>query len=137
MSTTLPEVTHEDIPNFWHGDTSEFTTDYLDGKLGEVVDKIASRWGALVARRLAEGKLTDRLYRGTVVRIASRVFGNPEGFKSEAEGGYNYELNAAVASGTIWFTDDDITDLTGENPKDKGNRMGTITVSRHRPRGNW
>ena len=137
MATTLPEVTHEDIPKFWYGDTSEFTPDYLNGKLGEVVDKIASRWGSVVARRLASGALTDRLYRGTVVRVASRVFSNPEGYKSEAEGGYNYELNAAVASGTIWFTDDDIADLTGEDPKSKGTMMGTITVSRHRPRGAW
>lgn len=137
MSTTLPEVTPDDIPKFWHGDTSEFTEEYLGGKLGEVVDKIASRWGALVARRLASGALTERLYKSTVVRVASRVFSNPEGFRSEAEGGYNYELNAAVASGTIWFTDEDITDLTGEDPKSKGTVMGTITVSRHRPRGNW
>lgn len=137
MSTTLPEVTHTDIPKFWHGDTSEFTTEYLDGKLGEVVDKITNRWGSLVRSRLDSGRLTDRLYRATVIRVASRVWSNPDGFKSETEGGYNYELSAAVASGTIWFTDEDVTDLTGEDPKTKGERVGTITVTRHRPAGRW
>ncbi|WP_114589421.1 hypothetical protein [Microbacterium arborescens] len=139
MSTTLPEVTHDEISKYWHGDVDDLSPDYLDGKLGEVVDIIASRYGAQVLERLRSGKLTDRLYRATVVRVAARVWANLDGFRKENEGTYGYEINPAVGSGTIWFTDGDIEDLTGRNPKAKGaeGRIGTITVGRHRPAGRF
>ena len=46
-----------------------------------------------------------------------------------------FMLNAAVASGTLWFTDDDVEDLTGVNPneKKKSGPIGTATIGRHRP----
>lgn len=136
MSTTLPEVGHAEIPKFWPGDTEGLTAEYLDGKLGEVVDSINVRWGSVVADRLRSGKLPERLFKAVVVRVASRVFSNTDGYKSETEGGYSYEVNAAVASGTIWFTDDDIADLTGKKPKGQNEgTVGTITVGRHRPAG--
>lgn len=132
MATTLPEVTHADVPKFYAGDIDDLTTDFVDGKLGEVVDQITDRWGTLVKKRLASGRLTDRLYRATVVRIAGRVFANTDGFKKETGGQYGYEVNAAVASGTIWFTDDDIRDLTGTHPK-QSNVIGTAKIGRHEP----
>lgn len=136
---SLPDVKAEKIPNYYSGDTDEFTDEFLQGKLDEVVDKIADRYGTAVAARLASGRLTERLYEATVVRIASRVFENPEGFKKENEGGYGYEVNAAVGSGTLWFTDDDVLDLTGvhPDPKKRPAAIGTISVGLHRPGRAW
>lgn len=132
MSNDLPEVGRAEIPNFYAEDVDDFTPEYLDNKLGEVVDKIRSRWGSLVAQRLATGALTERLYKGTVVRVAGRVFSNTEGYRRENAGQAGYELNPAVASGTIWFTDDDVEDLTGIRPK-QSNVFGTATIGRHHP----
>ncbi|ALJ22046.1 hypothetical protein [Microbacterium sp. No. 7] len=129
----LPDVPVEMIPHYYYGDLEDFTNEYLEGKLGEVVDKITTRFGSLVKARLDNGSLPDRLYEATVVRIAARVFANPEGYRKENEGGYGYELNPAVASGTIWFTDEDIHDLTGIDPKGGGGIVGTATIGRHRP----
>lgn len=137
---SLPDVGVDDIPKHYSGDLEDFTPDFLAGKLGEAVDMIHSRYGNIVERRLESGELTTRLYTGIVVRIASRVFANPEGFRKENEGGYGYEINAAVGSGTLWFTDDDILDLTGTHPKaDKrpGFKIGTASIGLHRPGGRW
>lgn len=133
MATNLPEVTATDVPAHYHGDVEDFSADFLNGKLGEVVDQIHSRWGTLVAARLESGRLTERLFKSVVVRVASRVFSNPEGFRKENGGQYGYELNPAVASGTLWFTDDDQYDLTGIHPK-RSPVLGTATIGRHVPR---
>lgn len=127
---TLPEVTHTEIPKYSRVDVSDFGTEYLDGKLGEVVDQINSRWGSVVAARLANGTLTPRLYNAVVVRIAARVFGNEDGFKSENEGQYGYELQPLAASGYLWFSDIDERDLTGRVASKKAGRAGTATISR-------
>ncbi|KJL39912.1 hypothetical protein [Microbacterium trichothecenolyticum] len=132
MATTLPEVSADEIPKYWAGDIDDFDVAYLQGKLGEVVDMIADRYGSLVAARLASGRLTERLYTATVIRIAARVWSNVDGFRRENAGQYGYEVNAAVASGTIWFTDDDVRDLTGVHPK-QSNVIGTATIGRHEP----
>jgi hypothetical protein len=133
MSTTLPDVTNDDVPNHWDGDLEDFTPEYINGKLREVVGIIRSRYGAAVRRRLANGDIDDFLFKAIVVRVASRVWANTDGFKRENAGQYGYEVNAAVASGTIWFTDDDEFDLTGVHPK-KSNVIGTATIGRHHPR---
>ncbi|MGO2188186.1 MAG: hypothetical protein ACTH4Y_08055 [Microbacterium gubbeenense] len=112
----LPDVPLKAIDKHYEGDPSDFTDDYLQGRLDSVVDKIENRWGSIVEARLSSGKLKERTYEEIVVRVAARVFRNPEGFKSEKEGQYDYEVSAAVASGTIWFTTDDERDLTGIDP---------------------
>lgn len=132
MTTTLPDVGPEEIPKYWDGEIDEFDNAYLVGKLGEVVDIIADRYGSLVSRRLESGRLTVRLYNATVIRIAARVWSNTDGFKRENAGQVGYEVNAAVASGTIWFTDDDVRDLTGVHPK-QSTVFGTATIGRHEP----
>lgn len=113
----LPDVDVATIPDHYEGDTSYLTDKYLQGRLNEVVDKIETRWGTTVQKRLSSGKLKQRTYEAVVVRVAARVFRNPEGFESEKEGQYDYKLRATVASGTLWFTDDDVTDLTGILPR--------------------
>ena len=127
----LPDISVETLPKHYEGDLSDFTNEFVQGRLDEVVDKIESRFGPIVEARLASQQLKARLYEAIVCRVATRVYRNPEGYRSETEGGYQYNLSAAVASGTLWFTDDDIADLTGSNPK--GTPMvGTVTVGQHR-----
>ena len=128
--TTLPDVDIDEIPKYSNVDTSEFGEDYLEGKLGEVVDAIKVRWGSVVAARLASGKLPLRLYNAVVVRVAARVFGNEDGFKKENEGQYGYELNQLAASGYVWFSDIDERDLTGRVTPKKPGRAGTATLRR-------
>lgn len=129
----LPDVPVTDIAKHYNGDIGDFTQPFLEGKLGEVVDQINVRWGSLVRSRLDSGALPQRLYNAVVIRVAARVLSNPEGFRKENEGGYGYEINPAVGSGTLWFTDVDIEDLTGSNPKRPIGRVGTATIGRHRP----
>lgn len=129
----LPDVDRTVLSKHYEGDLSSLTNEYVQGRLDEVVDKIETRWGALVQARLDTGKLKLRLYEAIVCRLATRVYRNPEGYKSETEGTYQYDLSAAVASGTLWFTDDDTYDLTGIDPKGTGNAVGTIGIGRYRP----
>lgn len=132
---TLPDVSKSKIGDHYSGDTSEFTDEFLQGKLDEVVDQINVRWGSIVATRLASGALPKRLYEAVVVRVAGRVFSNEDGFKKENEGQYGYENNPLVASGYLWFTDIDERDLTGAVAPKKGSGMiGTATIGRHSPR---
>ncbi|MGF3056150.1 hypothetical protein [Microbacterium sp. YY-01] len=126
----LPDVPTDAIPKYSTADTSDYSDEYLEGKLGEVVDQIASRWGSIVAARLASGQLSERLYQAVVVRVASREFRNTDGYQRENEGQYGYEVSALVASGYLWFTDIDEKDLTGAVAPKKGGRVGTITMSR-------
>lgn len=132
MATTLPDVKSDSIPKYWAGDMADFELTYLEGKLGEVVDIVADRYGTLVKKRLDDGRLTVRMYEAIIVRVAARVWSNVDGFKKENAGQYGYEVNAAVASGTIWFTDDDKRDLTGIDPKVSA-VLGTAKIARHWP----
>lgn len=129
---TLPDVNIAAIPNHYAGDTSEFGDEFLQGKLDEVVDQINVRWGSIVESRLASGALPPRLYRAVVVRAASRVWDNTEGYKEEHEGQYGFKRDAMVASGYLWFTDIDEKDLTGRvAPKPPSGPIGTVTIGRH------
>lgn len=129
---TLPDVNVGEIPKHYSGDTSEFDEAFLQGKLNEVVDQINVRWGTLVESRLASGALPTRLYNAVVVRAASRVLNNEDGFSEEHEGQYGYKVSALVASGYLWFTDIDEKDLTGAvAPKTRSAPIGTAIIGRH------
>lgn len=57
-----------------------------------------------------------------VLGAVLRVLRNPEGFSSESEGNYSYELSPIVASANIWYTKEELADL------------GVVTSSTVRPR---
>lgn len=136
----LPDVTPADIPTFYSGDLEDFDEPFLKGKLQEAADMIGGRYGDTIAARIKSGRLTTHLYKGVVVRVAARVFSNPDGYRKENEGGYGYEINAAVGSGTLWLTDDDILDLTGVHPnpaKRQNTLIGTVSIGQHRPGRSW
>ena len=133
---TLPDVAANTAAQHYAGDPEALglSNAFVKGKLDEVVDLITVRWGTVVEDRLRTGRLPARLYKAVVWRVASRVFENVDGLKKETEGAYGYERSAAVASGTLWFTDDDERDLTGAvQPKKSTGRMGTATIGQHRP----
>ncbi|MDQ1113936.1 hypothetical protein QE418_003384 [Microbacterium testaceum] len=132
MTTTLPDVSVDEIPKHYAGELDDLPPAFLEARLGEVVDMIADRHGSMVSARLTSGRLTIRRYEAIVVRVAARVFGNPDGFTEETGGQVNYRFNPLAASGTIWLSDDDVYDLTGVHPNpDRSNVLGTASVGRH------
>lgn len=94
-------------------DLADFKPAYLENLLRQAVDRITTRWGARVSARLASGALSEELFKDVVSRSVMRVLRNPAGFTSEQEGNYQYSTRAQVASGYLWFTDDDVIDLLG------------------------
>lgn len=66
------------------------------------------------ARRLATGRLAWQVFLHVVCDMVLRVVRNPDGFNSEGDGSYNFSRNAAVASGNLWLTANDMELLTGD-----------------------
>lgn len=130
---TLPDVVVTDIADHYHDDVSDYTDAYLLSKLNAVIDGIITRgWESLVSQRIASGTLPLRHYKAIVVRIAARVFANPEGFKKENEGQYGYERGYQNSTGEIMFSPDDIRELTGITRR--GSQMpGVIRLTRGQP----
>lgn len=108
-------VTPDDVASrYLEGDLlSEFTSEQVQTQITDAVDWSDSRWLAAINARLASGKISANLYKRTIADAVLRVMRNPGGLASENEGGYGYSTRATVASGNLWFTDDDITTLTG------------------------
>lgn len=128
MAVTLPEITVEDIAGRADFALDEWEAVYIENLIQEGIDRIASRWGQVVASRLQSGALTTHMYKGVVARAVLRVLRNPEGFTQEQEGNYSYGKRAMVASGYLWFSEDDITDLLGVNRRAM---PGTVRVGIH------
>jgi len=61
--------------------------------------------------RVAAGSLDRDFVVDKVAEAAHRVYRNPEGMESEAEGEYNYKLRTIMASGNVWYPDADLIDL--------------------------
>jgi hypothetical protein len=122
----LPEVTPEDVDARYDGDLlSEFDATYIETQIGDAVDYVGSRWRARVEARLASGDLTVNLFKRVISDAVLRVARNPGGLASENEGGYGYSTRSSVASGNLWFTEDDILSLCGPL---EGNFPGTIGI---------
>lgn len=85
----------------------------VETQIQDAVDFALSRWRDRILSRLASGVLTDNLYKRTIADAVLRVVRNPEGYSNESDGGYAYGLRAQVASGNLWFTDEDIATLAG------------------------
>lgn len=111
VTVTVPDV----VGRYLEGDLlSEFTEAQVQTQITDAVDWSDLRWRAKIESRLASGVLTANLYKRTVADAVLRVMRNPGGLASENEGGYGYSTRAAVASGNLWFTADDIETLSGE-----------------------
>jgi hypothetical protein len=122
---SIPQVVPDDVKNRYEGDISVFDPEYVAAQIADAVDFALSRWRAEITSRLASGDLTPNLYKRVIANAVLRVIRNPQGFSNENDGGYGYGLRATVASGDMWFTDDDIESLAGS----QGNAVpGTIRL---------
>jgi hypothetical protein len=118
-------VTKADVAMRYDGDLlSEFSDSYIDTQIADAVDYASARWSAQIESRLASGALTPNLYKRVIADAVLRVARNPGGLTSENEGGYGYGIRANVASGNLWFTDDDLVSLLGITPKGVAGTIG-------------
>lgn len=130
---SLPVIDASEIGKFYHGDVSDYDTDFVQNKLDEAVDRITTRgWKTLVEGRIASGLLTEHLYKSIVFRAAGRALSNPDGFRKENEGQYGYERFGEGATGDVDFTAREIADLTGIQTKASG-IPSNITMARAAP----
>src|SRR5690606_36691666 len=81
----------------------------------QAIRRVRSRWGALVEARLASGVIDAEAFKDVIARAVHRILRSPEGFTGEQEGNYQYQKRATVAAGYLFFTDDDVIDLIGNN----------------------
>lgn len=115
MAVSFPEVTYEDVIAHFEDDPEILGSQkYVEAKIGEAVDSLAARFGKRISARLQSGVLTERLFKAIVAAAVLRTVRNPEGYRTEQQGNYSYGLNAAVASGYLWFTADNMLNLLGE-----------------------
>ncbi len=109
----IPDVALHDVEVRYEGDITAFDPAYVQTQIQDAVDHALSRWRAEITSRLASGDLTENLYKRVISNAVLRVIRNPEGYSNENDGGYGYGLRPTVASGDMWFTDDDIESLAG------------------------
>lgn len=111
----LPEMTFQDLQDRSEVPLEGFEQVFVSNLIRQATSRVRSRWGALVASRLASGALDAEDFKDVVARAVLRILRNPEGFTGETEGNYQYQKRATVAAGYLFFTDDDIIDLIGTN----------------------
>lgn len=107
------KVDTTDVQNRYEGDLSRFPTEFVKTQISDAVDYADARWGTFLEQRLATGVLTEGLYKRVIADAVLRVLRNPQGLASEGDGGYSYTTRATVASGNLWFTQDDVELLSG------------------------
>lgn len=129
MAATLPPVEYSEVVEHYEGEADELGTQaYVEKKIKMTVAKLRTRFGRRIESRLASGVLDLELYYGIVAEAVLRVIRNPDGFTTEQQGNYSYGIRAAVASGYLMFTADNMLDLLGE----PGPVIGTFTIGEHR-----
>lgn len=115
MAVTLPEVTYEWVCDAYEGEPEDLGREtYVQSKIRHTIAKLKTRFGARISQRLASGQLDEDLYMDTVAEAVLRIIRNPEGFTTEQQGNYSYGVRAAVASGYLMFTAENMLDLLGE-----------------------
>jgi hypothetical protein len=111
------QVTTADVQERFEGDLAAFNPEYVAATIQDAVDYADRHWGPVIEQQLAAGSLTSNLYKRVIATAVLRILRNPQGFASENDGGYSYSLRAQVASGSLWFTQDEIETLTGPQSK--------------------
>lgn len=101
-----------DIQNRYEGDLSRFSGSYVETQITDAIDFIDSLY-PVVQARLDSGLLTVNAYKRVVADVVLRVLRNPNGYTNETDGAYSYGQRAAVASGNLWLTNDNVAVLTG------------------------
>ena len=128
MAVTLPDVTYEDVIRHFEGDPEDLGSQgYVEAKIEYAVDRLAARFGQRIASRIRAGIVPERLFKATVAEGVLRVVRNPDGYRTEQQGNYQYSLNSAVSAGYLWFTKDNMLDLLGE----PSSPIGTYAIGVH------
>lgn len=129
MAAALPDVPYEYVVDHYEGEPEELgRKSYVEKKISQSINRLASRFGNRIRARLASGALAETLYQDTVAEAVLRIVRNPEGYRTEQQGNYSYGVSAAVASGYLWFTADNMLDLLGE----ENSPIGTALIGDHR-----
>lgn len=126
---SLPAVSYETLDEEYEGDLVDFgfSTVWFERKLRVAVAKAKSRWGTQIDARLTSGILDLATYESVICNAVLRIARNTNGYRSEQEGNYQYEQDVTVAAGKLFFTDEEIEDFTGVNPR-RSTKMGTARV---------
>lgn len=129
MSVELPQVDYQWVCDAYEGDPEELGRQaYVESRIRHTTSKLRTRFGARIKARLDAGTLDPELYKDTVAEAVLRVVRNPEGFTTEQQGNYSYGLRAAVASGYLMFTAENMLDLLGASSP----VIGTFSIGDHR-----
>lgn len=107
------KVDYDDVAKRYEGDLGRFPKEFVETQISDAVDYADARWGSFIEGRLAAKVLTPGLYQRVIADAVLRVLRNPQGLASEGDGGYSYTTRATVASGNLWFTQDDVELLSG------------------------
>ena len=126
--TVLPPVSYETVVAHYEGSPRDLgRREYVEAKVKQSVSRLQARFGTRVAARLESGALPLDLYEATIADAVLRIVRNPEGYDAEEQGNYSYRVRAVVASGYLWFTSENMTDLLGES----SSVIGTFTIGDH------
>lgn len=99
LAVTLDEVL-ESYEGIIDTDQIRWANNTVDRAVRELINKIPS-----LPDRVAAGTLDREYVVDKVAEATHRVYRNPEGMESEAEGEYNYKLRTLMASGDVWYPD--------------------------------
>jgi hypothetical protein len=113
MASVIVEI--QDIQNRYDGGdlTERYSVDYLNTQIADAVDYADTAWSVSIESRLTSGALPPGRYKRIIADAVLRVVRNPDGFTTEGDGTYSYGKRADVASGSLFFSPNDIAHLTG------------------------
>lgn len=103
---------YDDLVSRYPGDLEAFEREYVERQIADVVGYAEAEVPGIQGR-LATGSLAAVVYKRVIADAVNRVLLNPYGRTNENEGGVGYGRDARVASGRIWFPDDDRKRLRG------------------------
>lgn len=98
------------LKDTFEGDLDPDKQAYYDRKVDEAVRLLLRKCPGLL-KKVEDGELDPEFVSDTVAKAVLRVIRNPEGFTNESEGNYSYGLGARVASGDIWYPDNELDAL--------------------------
>ena len=114
MSDSAPlRTSAADVRARWLSGPLSVDDERIEILLGDVEDFLAGEFPDL-DERLADGRLTAARLRRVVVRIASRVLRNPDGYRQVSSGTGPFTGSATYGGdhpGEIYVTDEDRKDL--------------------------
>ena len=100
----------EFLRDTYEGELPDSKQAYYQRKVDEAVRLLLRKCPNLL-ERIDSGKLEKEFVEDTVAKAVLRVVRNPIGLTSESEGNYSYSLGNRVASGDIWYPDNELAAL--------------------------